>query len=175
MAKLAQVTYGLDGQGEPYTYVVNDNVRAGQVINPIVKHYKSGNTFATTGIIQASVQRDSVRGQSLEEGVKQVTDGQELAESKTASGLGITRETRGSGGRFSGSQSSTGGAGKITKDSETGRYSAENPEEYVGNSYIQAQRGANLQNAKTPIAETPIQQDAQETFAQYSKKFMPKD
>lgn len=175
MAKLAQVTYGLDGQGKPYTYVVNDNIRAGQVINPIVKHYQSGNTFATTGIIQASVQRDSLRGQSLEEGVKQVTDGQPLTESKTASGLGITRETRGAGGRFTGSQGATGGAGKVIKDTETGRYSAENPEEYVGNSYIQAQRGANLQYAKTQVAETPIQKDAQETFAQYSKKFMPKD
>lgn len=174
MAKLAQVTYGLGGKGEAYTYVVNDNVRAGQVINPIVKHYKSGNTFATTGIIQEAVERNSTTGQSLEDGVKDKT-GNDLAKSETASALGISSRIRGEKGRFAGSYSQTGGTGKITQDGTTGRYSAQHPENFHRNPYQEAQMGANLQYATTPIAETETQQKAQETFWSMSKKFMPKD
>lgn len=53
MAKFAQVGYGHDGRGGMeqggYTYVVNDNVRTGDMLVPLVKHAGNGNVFVTTG------------------------------------------------------------------------------------------------------------------------------
>lgn len=50
--KIISVTYGLHGNTEEYTYLVNDNVRKGQVIFPNVQHYKSGKIYGTVGIAQ---------------------------------------------------------------------------------------------------------------------------
>ena len=65
MAKLALVRYGSEGEGptndpkKSYTYVVNDNVRAGDRISPVVKHAKSGTIFATTGKVQSTAKNAS--------------------------------------------------------------------------------------------------------------------
>lgn len=50
--KFAQVTYGSQGATETYTYLVNDSVKAGAVVYPVVTHYKSKNDFTTMGIVQ---------------------------------------------------------------------------------------------------------------------------
>ena len=50
--KFANVTYGTHGDSAEYTYLVNDNVKAGEVLQPSVIHYQSKKVFATTGIVQ---------------------------------------------------------------------------------------------------------------------------
>lgn len=39
--KFANVTYGTHGDSAEYTYLVNDNVKAGEVLQPSVIHYQS--------------------------------------------------------------------------------------------------------------------------------------
>lgn len=50
--KIISVSYGLHGNTQLYTYLVNDNVRKGQVVFPNVQHYKSGKIYGTVGIAQ---------------------------------------------------------------------------------------------------------------------------
>lgn len=51
--KFAQVGYGHDGRGGEekggYTYLVNDSVRSGDILTPVVRHATSKNVFVTTG------------------------------------------------------------------------------------------------------------------------------
>lgn len=68
MAKFALVGYGSDGRGvgttqQGYTYVVNDNVRTGDTIQPIATSRK-GRKFATTGVVNHAYKETSVKGQS---------------------------------------------------------------------------------------------------------------
>ena len=71
MAKFALVGYGSDGRGvgktqQGYTYVVNDNVRTGDTIQPIATSRK-GRKFATTGVINHAYKETSVKGQEAKE------------------------------------------------------------------------------------------------------------
>ncbi len=71
MAKFALVGYGSDGRGvgktqQGYTYVVNDNVRTGDTIQPIATSRK-GRKFATTGVINHAYKETSVKGQGAKE------------------------------------------------------------------------------------------------------------
>lgn len=56
MAKIVEVTYGLSNinSKKMYKYVVNDNVKRGSVLAPVVKHYKSGKNFTTMAVVQQS-------------------------------------------------------------------------------------------------------------------------
>lgn len=82
MAKFALVGYGSDGRGvgttqQGYTYVVNDNVRTGDTIQPIATSRK-GRKFATTGVVNHAYKETSVKGQvakelAQENGVSDVT------------------------------------------------------------------------------------------------------
>lgn len=82
MAKFALVGYGSDGRGvgktqQGYTYVVNDNVRTGDTIQPIATSRK-GRKFATTGVVNHAYKETSVKGQGAKElaqenGVSDVT------------------------------------------------------------------------------------------------------
>ena len=71
--KFAQVGYGSDGRaagedGKGFTYVVNDNVRTGDTISPVVRHYKSGTLFATTGkIVSTAKTLETRKGQEIAE------------------------------------------------------------------------------------------------------------
>ena len=54
MAKIALVGYGSKGNGigktdDGYAYVVNDNVRTGQTLQPVATNWRSGRQFVTTG------------------------------------------------------------------------------------------------------------------------------
>ena len=67
MAKFALVGYGSDGRGvgttqQGYTYVVNDNVRTGDTIQPIATSRK-GRKFVTTGVVNHAYKETSVKGQ----------------------------------------------------------------------------------------------------------------
>ena len=82
MAKFALVGYGSDGRGvgttqQGYTYVVNDNVRTGDTIQPIATSRK-GRNFVTTGVVNHAYKETSVKGQeakqsSQENGASDVT------------------------------------------------------------------------------------------------------
>lgn len=125
MAKLAFVRYGSEGQGpsglngqkKSYTYVVNNNVRKGDRISPVVKHYgKNGTIYATTGKVMATAANASTeKGKEMmkELGDKQATDvysGKEL-------GLG---SQRGAGGKYTteGGKSMSTAAGYIVGERE---------------------------------------------------------
>lgn len=71
MAKFALVGYGSDGRGvgttqQGYTYVVNDNVRTGDTIQPIATSRK-GRKFATTGVVNHAYKETSVKGKGAKE------------------------------------------------------------------------------------------------------------
>lgn len=52
--KFVNITYGLKGDSEQYTYLVNDNVKVGQVIFPAFKHKPDGKITSTVGIVQTT-------------------------------------------------------------------------------------------------------------------------
>lgn len=56
MAKIVDVAYGLSNinSKKTYKYIVNDNVKRGSVLTPVVKHYKSGKIYTTMGVVQQS-------------------------------------------------------------------------------------------------------------------------
>ena len=56
MAKIVEVSYGLTNINSKklYKYVVNDNIKRGSVLAPVVKHYKSGKNFTTMAVVQKS-------------------------------------------------------------------------------------------------------------------------
>lgn len=105
MAKFALVGYGSDGRGvgktqQGYTYVVNDNVRTGDTIQPIATSRK-GRKFATTGVINHAYKETSVKGQEAKElaqengasDVTRVYSGKELgAQGSRASKAGLQSE-----------------------------------------------------------------------------------
>ena len=75
MAKFALVGYGSDGRGvgktqQGYTYVVNDNVRTGDTIQPIATSRK-GRKFATTGVVNHAYKETSVKGQEAKQSAQE--------------------------------------------------------------------------------------------------------
>ena len=105
MAKFALVGYGSDGRGvgktqQGYTYVVNDNVRTGDTIQPIATSRK-GRKFATTGVVNHAYKETSVKSQEAKElaqengasDVTRVYSGKELgAQGSRASEAGLQSE-----------------------------------------------------------------------------------
>lgn len=156
MAKFAKVTYGTQGDTEEYTYVVNDNVRTGDWIQPSVKHYISGKIFGTTGIIQSTQKNlDSKTAQEL--------SGKEIANAYTQKDLGINPE-RTEKGTFA----TQGALGKTQKNEITGKYQAKPGQEFVNTSNITKTRLGNVSMREQQQAETA------ESFDSYSKQFMDK-
>jgi len=52
--KFINLTYGLKGESKQYTYLVNDNVKVGQVVFPSFRHKPDGNICGTVGIVQTT-------------------------------------------------------------------------------------------------------------------------
>lgn len=52
--KFINLTYGLKGQSKQYTYLVNDNVKVGQVVFPAFRHLPDGKIAKTVGIVQTT-------------------------------------------------------------------------------------------------------------------------
>lgn len=82
MAKFALVGYGSDGRGvgrtkQGYTYVVNDNVRTKDIIQPIATSSR-GRKFVTTGMVNHAYKETTAKGQNAkqlaeENGAKELT------------------------------------------------------------------------------------------------------
>lgn len=134
--KFANVTYGTHGNTAEYTYLVNDNVKAGEVLQPSVVHYKSKKVFATTGIAQNFPTSVS---QSVEKKVVEIQTGKDM---------GISDRIGGEKGQFAGSFSKTGRAGGRVSDAG-GKYHIVGGSEYKDNKYIDAVRGANIADRLT--------------------------
>ena len=134
--KFANVTYGTHGDSAEYTYLVNDNVKAGEVLQPSVIHYQSKKVFATTGIVQNF--HESVSS-SVEGKVATVLKGKEV---------GLSDRIQGEKGRFAGSYSKTGRVGGRMSDAG-GKYHITGGKSYQDNKYIDAARGANVMERLT--------------------------
>jgi len=52
--KFINLTYGLKGESKQYTYLVNDNVKVGQVVFPSFRHKPDGKICGTVGIVQTT-------------------------------------------------------------------------------------------------------------------------
>lgn len=144
--KFANVTYGSTPKDtKTYTYVVNDNVRKGDKLISIVKHYRSGKVFATT-----SVAASTSKFLSQEE-ISVLKDKKLTAETMTASytgkELGIEKTIQGKGGKFV-------VGGKSTHDEQGNYIVGAREEEARGEALLLAERqGAKLaETAKTTRA-----------------------
>lgn len=67
MVKFAKVGYGSDGRGlgkttDGYTYVVNDNVRAQDIIYPSAYNIPAKRIIGTTGRVLSTAKETSVKG-----------------------------------------------------------------------------------------------------------------
>lgn len=164
MAKLALVRYGSEGEGpsndpkKAYTYVVNDNVRAGDRISPVVKHAKSGTIYATTGKVQSTAKNASTeKGKEMQKEL----GGKEATEVYTGKELGLGAQ-RGEKGKFT---------------TEGGQSYSTRANGYILGEREKATRGGNIaaytmthgQSDKLSAAA----QKSVETFESYSEAFIP--
>lgn len=66
MAKLVEVRYGLSNLSkDKYTYMVNDNVKRGSVLMPVVKHAISGKEYTTMAVVQHAYNGNNPKAQAL--------------------------------------------------------------------------------------------------------------
>lgn len=150
MAKFAQVGYGSDGRGvgnteEGYTYVVNDNVRTGDTIQPIATSRK-GRKFVTTGVVRHAYKETSAKGQEAEQEVMENTG--DITRVYTGKELGV-----------SGSRVGKAPEGIEPKHKPLSQYAERTRAKQIG-AYM----------AQNPTAE--FSKNAIETFDSYSQKFM---
>lgn len=162
MAKLAYVGYGSEGQGtgrtngKGYVYVVNNNVRKGDRISPVVKHYKTDTIYATTGkILGTSANTSTEKGKEMQ----QELGGKEATQVYTGKELGLGAQ-KGAGGKFTteGGKSFSSSAGYILGERE------------------KATRGGNVAAYQMTHGEGKISSNAAksvETFESYSKAYLP--
>lgn len=150
MAKFAKVGYGSAGQGlgtteDGYTYIVNDNVRTGDTIQPVATSRK-GRKFATTGVVRHAYRENSVNGQEAK---------QEAQEA----GADITNV-------YSGKELGVGGSrvARIPQGSE--------PKHKPASQYAERTRAGNLAMYMQQNPNAELTKNARETFDTYSKPFM---
>lgn len=160
MAKFADVTYGTKGDTSLYTYIVNDNVRTGDFLQPSVKHYSSGKIFGTTAIVQSTAKETSVKGMAMKQASE--SNSAEPVNAYTGKELGVKAQ-RGEGGKF---EYTGGGLGKTIKNEVTGMRQAPQGKEFNKSKYIEETRQANVKMRKAS------QGDTNQTFDNYSKGFM---
>ena len=94
--KFVNITYGLKGQSKQYTYLVNDNVKVGQVIFPSFRHYPDGKITATVGIVQTTNSVTSKEGLNMskmmnEKGIVPNYIATSLNKTNFQSGTGISK------------------------------------------------------------------------------------
>lgn len=176
--KFANVTYGSQPKDtKTYTYVVNDNVRTGDRLVSVVKHYRSGKVFATTSV--AASTSKFISGDKIKELEGKGLVPETMTAAYTGKELGIGKTIQGEGGKFI-------KGGKSTHD-EQGNYIVGAREEAVrGEALLLAERqGAELaETAKTTSAieradrynsatgNRPQQPPKPSgTFEEYSRKF----
>lgn len=152
------VGYGSKGNGightkDGYAYVVNDNVKTGQTLQPVATNWRSGRQFVTTGKVRHAYKETSAMGKAVKsraESKMEYVD--ELTEAYTGKELGA----KGS---------------KVIPKAPDG---VKPPKHQKPSEYREATRAGNLAMfmQKNPTA-TPTQ-NALETFESYSSKFMEK-
>lgn len=153
MVKIAQVGYGSLGQGlgktkDGYTYIVNDNVRTGDVIQ-VISTSRAGRKFATTGVPLHTFKETSVMGQKIKQEAEAALGNQgkspEITQSYTGKELGASG-SRAKGITLSGKQTPS--------------------------QYTEETRAGNIAKYLEKNPKSVLSQKSQETFDTYSKKFM---
>lgn len=180
MAKIVDVTYGTHGGDKTYSYVVNDNVRTGDYINPSVQHWRSGEIFATTAIVQSTMKADGESATALKNKLantnrKYYNKKGELI--REVDGIEVARALT---GKEAGAKKVFGEKGfkKAVKDEEDGMWKApiEDDEHMPINTYAQQIRGANIdlrqKETMEDIKQTPQTEKAISAFEKYSRPFM---
>lgn len=164
MAKFAKVGYGHDGRGlgrtvneetEGYTYLVNDNVRTGDVIQPVATS-KKGRKFATTGKILHSYRENSVKGQEakadLEENAQNTNEATRVYSGKElgVSGFrGRTKQEQMLAGQYEDGQQPPSKYTQMVRAGNLKMYMQDHPRQHI-----------------------ELTENAQQTFDEYAKKFM---
>lgn len=149
MAKFALVGYGSDGRGvgkteQGYTYVVNDNVRTGDTIQPIATSSK-GRKFATTGVVNHSYKETTAKGQMAKQEAEE-NNAKEITQVYSGKELGVK-------------------ASKVPPKTPEGMkplQSEYNIQTRAGNLAMQLKKDPNTQ----------FTEKARQTFDEYSKQFM---
>ena len=162
MAKIAKVGYGSRGQGvgqtDGYTYVVNDNVRTGDIIQVVATQHISQKKFATTGKVNQSFKDGSVKAE-------------EAIQEAESAGAGVTRaytaKELGIGGYRGRSQEEV--YQKWLYERRGTKSAADRQPQSQRTMEV---RGGNLARYVQEHPDTKLTQNAQETFDTYSKKFM---
>lgn len=147
MAKFAQCGYGSKGQGlgkttDGYTYVVNDNVRTGDVIQ-VISTSQRGRKFATTAVPLHTYKENSVKGQLAKQKVEQM--GKDITQSYSGKELGAT-------------------GSRATQPLGDGHRTI--------SEYAKATRAGNIAMYKQKDPNAEFTKKSQETFDTYSKQFM---
>lgn len=100
MAKFVNVGYGSDGRGvgktqNGYTYIVNDNVRKGDKLQPVATSSR-GRKFVTTGVVNETHKENSVKGREISAEVQKTLNAKEsnvankeITEILTAKDVGV--------------------------------------------------------------------------------------
>lgn len=185
MAKFAQVGYGSQGQGAGksgtgYTYIVNDNVRTGDTIQPIVRHAGQKETiFVTTGktlsttknlsnekTLKQEIMNNEAKKQLKEKGYIRITeDGRvENVESVRAGDTGLKQV-------YTGKELGVKGFKGRTQQEQAKAdqyYDGEKPQ----TKYTQEVRAGNIAMQMKKDPNTQLSKHSQELFDEYSKKFM---
>lgn len=157
MAKFAQCGYGSKGQGlgktaDGYTYVVNDNVRTGDVIQVIAtSHGKEPKKFATTAVPLHIYKESSAKGQEAKQQAQKKT-GQDPTQVYSGKELGA----------------------KGSKKKESMYVDEYGIEHKKVSEYEQATRAGNIAMYKQKDPNAKWTDKANETFDSYSKQFMNK-
>lgn len=120
--KLINITYGLKGQSNEYTYLVDGDAKVGQIVFPAFRHLPDGKIAKTVGIIQSTNSLTSKQGINMskilnEKGVVVDYIGTKLNKQ--------TQVPRGDDGRFVGGT----GFSKTIKN-DNGKYVSTTPDNY---------------------------------------------
>ena len=149
MAKFALVGYGSDGRGlgkteQGYTYVVNDNVRTGDTIQPVATSSK-GRKFVTTGVVNHSYKETTVKGQMAKQQAEE-NNAKEITQVYSGKELGVK-------------------ASKVPPKTPEGM-------KPLQSEYNLQTRAGNLAMQLKKDPNTEFTKNAQQTFDEYSKQFM---
>lgn len=158
--KFVNVTYGTHGEGKQYTYVVNDNVKKGDVLQPSVIHYQSQKVFGTTGIAQ-----------NFPDSVPQNIEGK-TANILTKQDVGVSNRIVGEKGQFGGSLSESGRTGGRKTTGKDGTTKIVGGQDFETNEYINTMRGANITERLTgqqSNASGEMTDNAQKDYESYDE------
>ena len=163
--KIAKVGYGRDGRGVGktdggYAYLVNNNVRTGDVIQPIATSSR-GRKFVTTGKVNHSYSENSVLGrEAKQQGEQALKDsaynkiGQEnLTQIKTGKEMGIENVP--------------------ISPTTSKQYGLDYSNNQIGE-YNKLTRGLQVQQYQQQYPQAKFTKEAQ-TYEEYSKKFMKEE